>query len=332
MGQIATVAFDKTGTLTVGKPQVTDVVASEGMEADVLAKAAAVEQGSNHPLGLAIVAAARTRGITIPPSFGSTSAVPGKAVMARLKDGFITVGSPRHAAELNLLPTALAAEAKGMEADGKTVVIVSTKDRALGLIALRDEPRPDAADGIARLKALGVHALMLTGDNKRTGEAVARALGLEARAELLPDAKLQAIAALKSNGPVAMVGDGINDAPALAAASVGIAMGGGTDVALETADAALLQNRVVGVAELIALARSTLSNIWQNIAIALGLKAVFLITTLLGISSLWMAILADTGATVLVTANALRLLRFAAVPAGVVRPHEALILRPFSAS
>jgi Cd2+/Zn2+-exporting ATPase len=161
---------------------------------------------------------------------------------------------------------------------------------------------------------------MLTGDNQRTGQAIASALGLEARAELLPDAKLEAIAELKAHGPVAMVGDGINDAPALAAASVGIAMGGGTDVALETADAALLSNRVGGVVELVSLARATLSNIWQNIAIALALKAVFLVTTLLGISSLWMAILADTGATVLVTANALRLLRFR--PATTAYPGE----------
>jgi Cd2+/Zn2+-exporting ATPase len=189
-------------------------------------------------------------------------------------------------------------------------VIVATKERALGLIALRDEPRPDAVAGIRWLKALGVHSIMLTGDNRRTGQAIANALGLDVRAELLPDAKLQAIAELKTAGPVAMVGDGINDAPALAASSVGIAMGGGTDVALETADAALLSNRVTGVAELVSLARATLSNIWQNIALALGLKAVFLATTLLGVSSLWMAILADTGATVLVTANALRLLRF----------------------
>lgn len=310
LGKITAVAFDKTGTLTVGKPQVTDVVAIGSDEDEVLANAAAVEQGSSHPLGLAIIATARARGLAIPQTFGGASAVPGKAVVARLRDGFVSVGSPRHAAELELLPGAFADRVQRLESEGKTVVVVATKDRALGLIALRDEPRPDAAAGIGQLRALGLRTIMLTGDNRRTGQAIASVLGLDVRAELLPQEKLDAIADLKAHGPVAMVGDGINDAPALAASSVGIAMGGGTDVALETADAALLSNRIGGVVELVGLARATLSNIWQNIALALGLKAVFLVTTLLGISLLWMAILADTGATVLVTANALRLLRF----------------------
>ena len=149
---------------------------------------------------------------------------------------------------------------------------------------------------------------MLTGDNPRTAAAIAARLGLEARAGLLPEDKLREIAALKSAGPVAMVGDGINDAPALAAASTGIAMGGGTETALEAADAALLHGRVAGVAELVALSRDTLRNIRQNVGIAVGLKALFLVTTLVGITGLWPAILADTGATVLVTLNALRLL------------------------
>ena len=149
---------------------------------------------------------------------------------------------------------------------------------------------------------------MLTGDNRRTGAAVAAALGLEAKAELLPDDKLREIGALRAGGSVVMVGDGINDAPALAAADVGIAMGGGTDVALETADAAVLKDRVTGVAELIGLSRATMANVRQNVAVAIGLKGVFLVTTLAGVTGLWPAILADTGATVLVTLNALRLL------------------------
>jgi Cd2+/Zn2+-exporting ATPase len=227
-----------------------------------------------------------------------------------LREGFVSIGSPRYAAEIGPLPDETSARIQTFEADGNTVVVVLLGKRVIGLAALRDQPRHDAAEGIARLKDLGCRVLMLTGDNARTGNAIANALGLEVRAELLPDAKLAVIDELKKTGPVIMVGDGINDAPALATASVGIAMGSGTDVALEVADAAVLKNRVLGAAEMVALSRSTLANIWQNISIAFGLKAVFLATTLLGVTSLWMAILADTGATVLVTANALRLLRF----------------------
>ena len=151
---------------------------------------------------------------------------------------------------------------------------------------------------------------MLTGDNARTGQAIADQLGLEVRSELLPKDKLAAIGELKRHGQVAMVGDGINDAPALAQADVGVAMGGGTDVALETAGAALLRANATGVSDLVELSRATMRNIRQNVAFALGLKAVFLVTTLLGITGLWPAILSDTGATIVVTANALRLLRF----------------------
>lgn len=310
LGKVRTIAFDKTGTLTIGKPQVTNIIAIEGTEDDVLAKAASVERGSSHPLGLSIIAAAEARRLAIPQSFGGSSTVPGKAVTARLKEGFVSVGSPRYAVELMPMQEQVMASIEKFEMEGKTVVVVLLAKRPVGIIALRDEPREDAIEGVTRLKDLGMRTLMLTGDNRRSGDAIGHSLGLEVQSELLPDAKLATINDLKRAGPVAMIGDGINDAPALATANVGVAMGGGTDVALETADAALLKNRVLGVAELVALSRATLSNIWQNITIALGLKAVFLATTVFGVTSLWMAILADTGATVLVTANALRLLRW----------------------
>lgn len=175
---------------------------------------------------------------------------------------------------------------------------------------MRDEPRPDAKAGLKALAAVGIKTVMLTGDNRRTAEAIGKELGIEVRAELLPQDKQRIVGELKGQGfSVAKVGDGINDAPALAAADVGIAMGGGTDVALETADAAVLHGRVSDVAAMVALSKRTMRNIRQNITIALGLKAVFLVTTVIGITGLWPAILADTGATVLVTMNALRLLR-----------------------
>lgn len=178
-----------------------------------------------------------------------------------------------------------------------------------GALAMRDEPRPDARVGLQALADRGIKTVMLTGDNARTAAAIGKQLGIEVRAELLPEDKQRIVGELKSQGfAVAKVGDGINDAPALAAADVGIAMGGGTDVALETADAAVLHGRVGDIAAMIALSKRTMSNIGQNITIALGLKAVFLVTTVIGITGLWPAILADTGATVLVTMNALRLL------------------------
>ena len=251
LGKVKTIAFDKTGTLTIGRPQVTDIVTIEGTEDDVVAKAAAVERGSSHPLGLSILAVAEARGLAIPQNFGG-NAVPGKAITARLREGFVSVGSPRFAAELGVLPNDVTPRIEAFEGEGKTVVVVLVGKRVIGLIALRDEPREDAAAGVAQLKALGIRTMMLTGDNRRTAAAIGRAFDLEVKSELLPDAKLAVINDLKKAGPVAMIGDGINDAPALATANVGVAMGSGTDVALETADAALLKDRVLGVAELVA--------------------------------------------------------------------------------
>ena len=308
IGKAVTVAFDKTGTLTAGKPRVTDVVPAPGVdERTLIEAAAAVEAGSAHPLAMAVLQAAEARGIQPPPSSGA-GAIAGKAATAMVDGALIAVGSPSYAigvgADLNGLTEQIAA----FEESGKTAVVVLRDGRALGVLALRDEPRDDAASAISALKGMGIASVMLTGDNERTGRAIAGALGMDVRAGLLPDQKLREIEALKSRGPVVMVGDGINDAPALAAASVGVAMGGGTAVALETADAALLRERVSGVVELVSLSRATLSNIKQNVTVAVGLKLVFLVTTLTGTTGLWLAILADTGATVLVTLNALRLL------------------------
>ena len=196
-----------------------------------------------------------------------------------------------------------------LESAGQTVVLVVRNDDVLGGIALQDTLRADAATAISELNALGVKGVILTGDNPRAAAAIAGELGLEFKAGLLPEDKVKAVTELNQHAPLAMVGDGINDAPAMKAAAIGIAMGSGTDVALETADAALTHNHLRGLVQMIELARATHANIRQNITIALGLKGIFLVTTLLGMTGLWLAVLADTGATVLVTANALRLLR-----------------------
>jgi Cd2+/Zn2+-exporting ATPase len=188
-------------------------------------------------------------------------------------------------------------------------VVVLEDTRALGLLAMRDKLRDDAISALAELKSLGIETVMLTGDNPLAAQSIAARLGIEFKAGLLPADKVQAVTQLSQQRVTAMVGDGINDAPAMKAARIGIAMGSGTDVALETADAALTHNRLSGLAQMIRLSRATRANIRQNISIALGLKAVFLVTTLLGLTGLWLAVLADSGATALVTANALRLLR-----------------------
>jgi len=308
IGKATVIAFDKTGTLTEGTPRVTDIETFSGDQDDMLALAGAVEAGSSHPLAVAIVDEAAKRGIDVAEAVDA-EALRGRGVRATVNGRDVIVASPGYAAEITALSKAQNEDIRAREKEGKTVAVVLADGRALGFIALRDELREDALGAMAELSGLGVSAIMLTGDNARTGAALAGRLGIEVRAELLPQDKLQAIEELKEKGDVAMVGDGINDAPALARADIGIAMGGGTDVALETADAALLHERVGDVPALIKLSRATMANIHQNITIALGLKAVFLVTTLMGVTSLWMAILADTGATVLVTINALRLLR-----------------------
>ncbi len=312
LSRISAIAFDKTGTLTEGQPRVTDVVAfTPGRENEVLALAASVESGSSHPLAKAIVNHAEVADIRIPAA-SNAFATAGKAVHATVVDRALAIGSPAHAAQAATLSPAQHAQIESLQSDGKTVSVLFDEQsrEALGLVALRDESREDAQEGVAQLKAMGVRPVMLTGDNRRTAQAIARHLGMDWAAELLPEDKLRLIDEMKHDAKVAMVGDGINDAPALATADVGIAMGGGTDVAIETADAALLKNRVTDVAHLLALSRATMANIRQNVTFALGLKGAFLITTALGFTGLWMAVLADTGATAIVTLNALRLLRF----------------------
>ncbi|EKF42494.1 heavy metal-translocating P-type ATPase [Nitratireductor indicus C115] len=305
---IQLVAFDKTGTLTVGRPVVTDLWSVDGDDLATLALAAGVEAGSSHPLAEAILKRAEEAGIAAKAG-RNARAVAGRGVEAEIEGETAFVGSPRYAAEQGAMTDEARNRIEALEAEGKTVAAVFRAGRLQGIVALRDEPREDARRAVEELSSLGVRSMMLTGDNGRTAAAIAKGLSMEHRAELLPDDKVKAIRSLAEGDAVMMVGDGINDAPALAAAQIGVAMGSGTDVALETADAALLANRVSDVPALIRIARITMGNIRQNIAIALGLKAVFLVTTILGFTGLWIAVLADTGATVLVTLNALRLLR-----------------------
>lgn len=308
LGQVQTIAFDKTGTLTEGKPRVTDVLPINGIsEQQLLTLAAAVETGSHHPLAQAIIKRAEQYGAPLPPAQGRR-ALAGVGVEGVVDGKTLLISAPGKLAA-GQLDALLQSQVEKLENAGKTAVVVLENGVAIGLLALRDTLRSDAKQAIAELNALGIHGVMLTGDNPRAAAAIAAELGIDYRAGLLPEDKVKAVTELSELRPTAMIGDGINDAPAMKASSIGIAMGSGTDVALETADAALTHNRLVGVAEMIRISRATHANIRQNITIALGLKGVFLITTLLGMTGLWLAVLADSGATALVTANALRLLK-----------------------
>ncbi|MCU6251056.1 Zn(II)/Cd(II)/Pb(II) translocating P-type ATPase ZntA [Enterobacter cloacae] len=299
LSQVQQVAFDKTGTLTVGKPQVTGVYPQDIGEVELLTLAAAVEQGSTHPLAQAIVREAQSRGLAIPAATAQRALV-GSGIEADIDGKKVLIVAAGKSSN---------PEVEALEQTGQTVVTVMQDGVAKGMLALRDTLRDDAKEAVAALHQLGVQGVILTGDNPRAAAAIAGELGLDFKAGLLPADKVSAVTELNSHAPLAMIGDGINDAPAMKASTIGIAMGSGTDVALETADAALTHNRLTGLAQMISLARATRANIRQNISIALGLKGIFLVTTLLGITGLWLAVLADTGATVLVTANALRLLR-----------------------
>lgn len=308
--KVSRIAFDKTGTLTHGRPKVTDVVTfGTTTEAELLAVAAGVETGSSHPLAVAILNKAKEAGVEALAS-KDAKALMGKGVVATVGDAPAWVASPRYAMELGGLEGLGLRKATVFEEEGKTAVAVFRAKTPLGLIAMRDEPRDDAKDAVRQLKAMGVGAVILTGDNPRTAAAIAGGLGMEFQADMMPEDKLKFIKTMHDEGGVMMIGDGINDAPALKQANVGVAMGSGTDVALETADAAILRDRVTDIPAVIRLSRAAMANIRQNVTIALGLKAVFLMTSVLGLTGLWLAILADTGATVLVTLNALRLLRF----------------------
>ena len=317
--KLEAIAFDKTGTLTRGEPAVVAVAPAEGVTAEeLLAMAAALEARSLHPLGRAVLAEAERRGIPIEPAEDIQN-LPGKGMRGRVQGRGLWLGSTRWAAERGLEGGPLTAAVAELERAGRTVVLLGSEDRVLGAIGIADTIRPEAPAAVRALRDLGVaHLVMLTGDNRVTAAAIARELGIdEVRAELLPEDKVRVIEELAARyRTVAMVGDGVNDAPAMARASFGIAMGAaGSDVAIETADIALMTDRLDRLPWLVEHGRNMLAIIHQNIGFSLGVKGLFVLLTMVGYASLWGAIAADVGATLVVVANALRLLtRKAAEP------------------
>ena len=319
LGSIKAMAFDKTGTLTNGTPKVTDVIALEESKNDFLTKVAAIERGSSHPLALSIMGYIEAvEGKVLAHAAGIDAhnilSIPGKGVSGTINKELYNIGSPNWFIE-EKHPTIFSYLDKIMEwqNEGKTVMVAGTKRSIIGMIALRDEVRSSSKDVISKLKRLGIEkTVLLTGDNERTANAITNELGIDSvYADLLPEKKLTLVKQLREEfKKVVMVGDGINDAPALAAADVGVAMGGaGTDTALETADVALMADDLQKLPYAMRLSKKTLQIIKQNIAFSIGLKVLALLLVIPGWLTLWIAIFADMGATILVTLNSLRLLK-----------------------
>ncbi|NUM74645.1 cadmium-translocating P-type ATPase [candidate division KSB1 bacterium] len=313
LGRLDAMAFDKTGTITSGKFAVTDFVAlNNTSEEELMRLAAAVESRSQHPLAQAVMKKAEAQQLTLPPA-ENVQSVTGRGVMAEVNGRKIKIGNAKFFEEIDDA-TVIKAQAEAFEAEGKTTMLAAADGQFIGIIALADQPREMAKSTLAKLKQLGIQkTIMITGDNRRVASAIAMQMGLsEYHAELMPDDKVAAIKELlEKYGEVAMVGDGVNDAPAMATSTVGIAMGtAGSDVALETADVALMADDLSKLPFAVALSRQARRIILQNLIIALGVIALLLPSALLGIAGIGIAIVFHEGSTLLVVANALRLLRF----------------------
>lgn len=315
--RLKAIALDKTGTITRGEPQVVDMIPlSEHSEVELLARAAALEARSTHPLAQAIVRYAENRGVLAAPA-EDVQALKGKGLTGTFNGTPFWLGSHRYVVEREQSTAETTRCAEALERDGKTVIVIGNERHVCGLIAVADTVRPQARNVVNELHDAGIrHVIMLTGDNSITGKAIGSHIGIdEVHAELLPEDKLRKIEELVAkHGTVAMVGDGVNDAPALARADLGIAMGAiGSDAAIETADVALMTDDISRLPWLVRHAKRTLAIIRQNIAFALCVKAVFFALTFAGMATLWGAIAADVGASLLVVFNALRLLRGGAI-------------------
>jgi Cd2+/Zn2+-exporting ATPase len=311
--RLKAIAMDKTGTVTRGEPAVTSVVPFDThTEAELVARAAALEARSTHPLARAILRYAEAKGIAPAPA-ADVQVLPGKGLTGTFGGEPFWLGSHRYVVERAQGNLEVERQAQALEADGQTVIAVGNRRHVCGLIAVADTIRPQAREMVKQLHEAGIaKVVMLTGDNRITAEAIARDVGIdEVHAELLPQDKVERIEALVARyGTVAMVGDGVNDAPALARSSLGIAMGAiGSDAAIETADIALMTDDIAKLPWLVHHAKRTLGVIRQNIVFSLGVKVLFVALTFAGFATLWGAIAADVGASLLVVGNALRLLR-----------------------
>jgi len=312
--KLKALALDKTGTLTHGKPEQTDFVPLIGDAQEVAAWAASLAARSDHPVSQAVARKANRDGIAL-HEVDDFAALPGRGVRGRIAERMLHMGNHRLAQELGLSEAALQSRLEALEREGKTAILLMDDAAVLGIFAVADTVKETSREAVADLQALGVCTLMLTGDNQHTAAAIAAQVGIsEARGDQLPEDKLMTIESLAGGeGQVGMVGDGINDSPALARADIGFAMGAaGTDTAIETADVALMDDDLRKIPTFIRLSRSTAAILTQNIVLALGIKAVFLALTFTGHATMWMAVFADMGASLLVVFNGLRLLKLKA--------------------
>lgn len=314
MGRVKAIAFDKTGTLTKGKPAVTDSIVWNGEEKYLLSITAAMERNTTHPLATSIVEEVNRQGMHFESiEVKNFQSLTGKGVKATVDGTEYFIGSPNLFRDtIGSIPSQIEAKITQLQDEGKTVISLGTKQELLLTLALADEIRETAREVIASLNERQIETVMLTGDNRKTAEAIGIEAGISTvQSDLLPEDKLSVIKKLRNQyKQVAMVGDGVNDAPALASSNVGIAMGGaGTDTALETADIALMSDDLRQLPYTIQLSRRALSIIKQNISFALGIKIVALLLVIPGWLTLWIAIAADMGATLLVTLNSMRLLK-----------------------
>ncbi len=318
LGSLTSIAFDKTGTLTEGKPKLTDAVPAPGVtEDELLAVALAVEEQSDHPLASAVVAGARDRlaDRIKPATVMDVKSITGRGVQAQVDGQTVHIGKPLLFSELpdSAMPAAVEEANKQLVANGRTTMVVRQGSRFLGVLGVMDTPRPVAAQVMAELRQLGIQQLiMISGDNRQVADAVAKSVGLtEARGDLMPEQKVEAIKKLRAeHGKVAMVGDGVNDAPAMANATVGIAMGAaGSDVALETADVALMADDLAQLPFAVGLSRSSSRIIKQNLWVSLGVVVLLIPATIFGLG-IATAVLFHEGSTLVVVANALRLLAY----------------------
>jgi Cd2+/Zn2+-exporting ATPase len=319
VGKLKALAVDKTGTITQGRPVVTEIIPWEGeTEETVLGKAAAIDTHSTHPLAEAVVAAAKQKGICYEPAENYLSKT-GRGALAEISGHLHFIGNHKMAHELGVCSPEVEARLAEIESRGQSLAVLGhaphgdCAGKILGIIALGDTLRPEVPEALRMLHEAGLSkVIMLSGDNQRTASTIAKQAGIdEARGDLMPEQKVDHIKELVSRYTyVGMIGDGVNDAPALAVATVGIAMGAvGSDTAIETADMALMNDDLRRLADAIRTGRRTVGIIKFNVSFAIAVKAIFLILAFTGHASLWLAILADTGATLLVIVNALRLLR-----------------------